>query len=168
MISKKTLLFSKEHSLILDSFFVTHYSTYFLQDGFQMQYYNYTIEQFAWPSKELFALLPSNMRVTRISFGYRSAELTLSNGHLTISKVFGSHFPITVYNKPKTSIETILSRDYIDQRYIINPSDQECQQRYIHMYKVPAGQKLIGIHGAIGDCFGKQYITKLGLITCKE
>ena len=73
MLSKITVNYSHAHAPILDSFIVPHYESYEQQEGLEMKSYEYTSEFFSWPSKELYATLPSNMKVTEIAFGYRSA-----------------------------------------------------------------------------------------------
>ena len=107
------------------------------------------------------------MQVTNVNFGYRSAEITLSNGQMTVSKTFGSHPAKVKQDKLSEPIRSIaLARNYVDHHYAIN--EDTMKQSFLSKLTVPEGSKMIGIHGAIGDCFGKQYITKLGLITCKE
>ena len=101
-----------------------------------MQYYNYTADHFAWPSKELYSLLPSNMQVINVNFGYRSAEITLSNGHLTVSKTFGSRPVEKARNKLSEPVKSIdFSDEYINTHYVIN--EEVSKRCFVNKFDVP-------------------------------
>ena len=107
------------------------------------------------------------MQVANVNFGYRSAEITLSNGHLTVSKTFGNRPVEKLRHKLTEPIRSIdFSDEYINTHNVIN--EEESKRCFVNKFDIPEGYKLIGFHGSIGNCFGKKYITRFGMITAKD